>query len=109
MTKEITIIGGGLAGLTLGLALRQREVPVTLWEAGSYPRHRVCGEFISGQGIAVLRRLGLAEPLLKAGARKAETIALCFGRWLQHHRLPEPALCLSRFHLDRFLAAKLEA
>ena len=56
--KPITIIGGGLAGLTLGIGLRQREVPVTIWEAGNYPRHRVCGEFISGNGQAVLERLG---------------------------------------------------
>jgi len=48
--KPITIVGGGLAGLTLGIGLRQRGVPVTIWEAGKYPRHRVCGEFISGNG-----------------------------------------------------------
>ena len=52
--KPITIVGGGLAGLTLGIGLRQRGVPVTIWEAGRYPRHRVCGEFISGNGQAVL-------------------------------------------------------
>ena len=45
--RAVTIIGGGLAGLTLGIGLRQRGVPVTISEAGDYPRHRVCGEFIS--------------------------------------------------------------
>ena len=44
----VQIIGGGLAGLTLGLGLRQRDVPVTIHEAGNYPRHRVCGEFSNG-------------------------------------------------------------
>ncbi|HZI32692.1 MAG TPA: NAD(P)-binding protein, partial [Candidatus Binatia bacterium] len=48
--KSITIVGGGLAGLTLGIGLRRRDVPVTILEAGEYPRHRVCGEFISGRG-----------------------------------------------------------
>jgi len=42
--KRVQIVGGGLAGLTLGLRLRQFGVPVDLYEAGSYPRHRVCGE-----------------------------------------------------------------
>ena len=60
--KGITIVGGGLAGLTLGIALRQQQVPVTVWEAGRYPRHRVCGEFISGSGQATRARL-VAGPL----------------------------------------------
>ena len=48
MSRTITIAGGGLAGLPLGIGLRRRGVPVTLLEAGTYPRHRVCGEFICG-------------------------------------------------------------
>ena len=56
--QTIQIVGGGLAGLTLGIALRKSEIPVTIWEAGHYPRHRVCGEFISGRGLEVLDVLG---------------------------------------------------
>jgi 2-polyprenyl-6-methoxyphenol hydroxylase-like FAD-dependent oxidoreductase len=56
-TKPITIVGGGLAGLALGIGLRQRGVPVSLWEAGHYPRHRVSGEFICGRGQETLARL----------------------------------------------------
>ena len=48
--RTITIVGGGLAGLTLGIGLRQRGIPAEIFEAGTYPRHRVCGEFISGNG-----------------------------------------------------------
>jgi hypothetical protein len=59
----ITIAGGGLAGLALGVALRERGVPVTLHEAGSYPRHRVCGEFLSGVTDETLERLGIARDL----------------------------------------------
>ena len=55
--KPIEIIGGGLAGLSLGLALRRAGVPVTLYEAGSYPRHRVCGEFITGLSPTTISRL----------------------------------------------------
>lgn len=59
----ITIAGGGLAGLSLGIALRTRDVPVTLHEAGSYPRHRVCGEFLCGVTDETLDRLGIARHL----------------------------------------------
>ena len=73
--KPITIVGGGLAGLTLGIGLRQRGVPAALWEAGHYPRHRVCGEFICGRGQETLARLDLRELLERAGAVGADTAA----------------------------------
>ena len=57
----ITIVGGGLAGLSLGIALRRRGVPVNLHEAGVYPRHRVCGEFISGVSQCTFDSLGIED------------------------------------------------
>jgi 2-polyprenyl-6-methoxyphenol hydroxylase-like FAD-dependent oxidoreductase len=105
--KHITIVGGGLAGLTLGIALRQREVPVTICEAGNYPRHRVCGEFISGRGQASLDRLGLRELFDHAGAVSARTAAFFSATKSTKPRpLPAPAICLSRFLLDAALANK---
>lgn len=100
-TKPITIIGGGLAGLTLGIGLRQRDVPVTIHEAGNYPRHRVCGEFISGRGQATLARLGLSQLFDEAGAVRAETAAFFSETKSTAPRsLPSAAICLSRFTLD---------
>jgi 2-polyprenyl-6-methoxyphenol hydroxylase-like FAD-dependent oxidoreductase len=106
-SKPIQIVGGGLAGLTLGLALRQREIPVTIVEAGHYPRHRVCGEFISGRGQATLTRLGLRELFDRAGAVRAQTTAFFSESCSTSPRsLPSPAVCLSRFKLDDLLAKK---
>jgi 2-polyprenyl-6-methoxyphenol hydroxylase-like FAD-dependent oxidoreductase len=103
--KPITIVGGGLAGLTLGIGLRQEGIPVTVWEAGHYPRHRVCGEFISGRGQDVLARLGLRESFSQAGSALARTAAFYLGRTGSPVRsLPSPALCLSRFTMDALLA-----
>jgi 2-polyprenyl-6-methoxyphenol hydroxylase-like FAD-dependent oxidoreductase len=101
----ITIAGGGLAGLTLGIALRQRGVPVTIWEAGHYPRHRVCGEFICGRGRETLAALGLNETLCRVNARQAATASFFAHTTASPVRsLPAPALCLSRFALDATLA-----
>ena len=103
--KPITIVGGGLAGLTLGIGLRQRDVPVTIWEAGQYPRHRVCGEFISGNGPAVLGRMGLLERFEQAGAFHARTaMFVCGAHRSPVRQLDTPALCLSRFLMDTLLA-----
>jgi len=105
--KPVTIIGGGLAGLTLGIGLRRHDVPVTVWEAGHYPRHRVCGEFISGRGQETLARLGLRELLDRAGAVNANTAAFFSSTQSAPPRsLPVRAICLSRFTLDNALAAE---
>src|SRR5713101_7388485 len=103
--KPITIIGGGLAGLALGIGLRKQGIPVTVMEAGHYPRHRVCGEFVSGRGQAVLERLGLRDSFLGADAIPARTAAFFSDRMQSPPRpLLPPALCLSRFKMDALLA-----
>lgn len=108
--KPITIVGGGLAGLTLGIGLRQRGIPTIVWEAGAYPRHRVCGEFISGNGPAVLRRLGLHGLFENAGAIHAETATFISGpNRSPVRKLSEPALCLSRYSMDALLAQEFQA
>ena len=91
--------GGGLAGLALAVALGERGVPVRVEEAGHYPRHRVCGEFISGVSPATLAFLGLTD--LVADARRHQSLAwIEGGRTLHCDRLPEPALGISRWVLD---------
>lgn len=95
--KPVAIIGGGLAGLSLGIGLRKRDVPVTIYEAGHYPRHRVCGEFVSGAGRRTLQDLAVATT-------RAQTAAFLTGRKSWRFDLPEPALCVSRYVLDKALA-----
>jgi menaquinone-9 beta-reductase len=44
---DTTIIGGGLAGLTLSISLAKQGFSVILIEKETYPFHKVCGEYIS--------------------------------------------------------------
>jgi menaquinone-9 beta-reductase len=107
--RSITIVGGGLAGLTLGIGLRQRGIPAVLCEAGSYPRHRVCGEFISGNGPAVLQRLGLLKLLEDAGAIRVHSAAFISGSSHSPVRnLPAAAIGLSRYSMDAALANEFQ-
>lgn len=104
----LEIIGGGLAGLSLGFALQRAGVPVTLHEAGEYPRHRVCGEFITGLSSTTIARLGLESVL--SDALQHRDVAWYIGeKRTRIQRLPSPALGLSRHVLDARLASAFVA
>lgn len=106
--KPVRIVGGGLAGLSLGRALARQGAPVVVEEAGSYPRHRVCGEFIAGLDDATVRRLDLDTPL--ADALSLRGVAWCeAGRVAFRSRLPAPARGLARHTLDAHLADDIRA
>ena len=64
--SAVRILGGGLAGLALGVGLRRRGVPVELFESGDYPRHRVCGEFMAGLDEAAVAALGIEAALAES-------------------------------------------
>lgn len=106
--RPIEIIGGGLAGLAAGLALRRRDVPVTVVEAGVYPRHRVCGEFISGLDEETAQGLGMDEFLAGAQPHRAVTYHLR-GRRLRPFPLPSTAWGISRHALDSRVASAFVA
>jgi flavin-dependent dehydrogenase len=97
LIHPVTIAGGGLAGLSLGIALLRRGAEVTLHEAGNYPRHRVCGEFLSGVRDSTLEKLGIARVLDGA-------VALATSRWFDAGgpvgRFPVAGRGISRWVLD---------
>lgn len=61
MTKQFDLIiaGGGLAGLSLAIMASMDGAAVLVIEKDEYPRHKVCGEFISNESVPFLRRLGI--------------------------------------------------
>ena len=99
----IEIIGGGLAGLSLGLALSREKIAVRVVEAGRYPRHRVCGEFITGLEDDTIAQLGIA-PLLADAPRHREAVWFVDGAMARKETLPQPAIGISRHALDARLA-----
>lgn len=101
MTRSIEIIGGGLAGLSLGIALAKRGVAVRVLEAGTYPRHRVCGEFISGVSPDCLETLGITPAFEGAVPLRS---ALWFDEGGRVAGFDVPACGISRWTLDARLA-----
>jgi menaquinone-9 beta-reductase len=108
LKRPLTIAGGGLAGLSLAIALRSRGVAVTVIESGNYPRHKVCGEFISGVTDETLHALHIAD--LFDDARHHVSLAWHDrGRRILTNNLPIPALGISRFALDGRLGERFIA
>lgn len=99
LKREITIAGGGLAGLSLAAALRLHEVPVTVLEAGIYPRHRVCGEFISGVSAETLSALGISGLFEDVLHHRTLGWHDC-GRLIHRDVFKDPAFGISRYRLD---------
>ncbi|MDB6080223.1 MAG: hypothetical protein JWO82_3970, partial [Akkermansiaceae bacterium] len=106
LNRTIVIAGGGLAGLSLAAGLRLRDVPVVVHEAGSYPRHRVCGEFISGVSSGTLQALGIEAAFCDALHHRTVTW-FSAGARVHEDVLPTPALGISRHRLDERLRARV--
>jgi 2-polyprenyl-6-methoxyphenol hydroxylase-like FAD-dependent oxidoreductase len=62
--SRVLIVGGGIAGLALGRALRQRGfAPEIIERAASWPTTGT-GLYLPGNGVRALRALGLADEVL---------------------------------------------
>lgn len=107
MEKSITIVGGGLAGLSLGIGLRSNGIPVTIHEAGRYPRHRVCGEFICGVDGETLKTLSIGD-VLEESIPNRSTAWFRYDREILQRDLPFSASGISRYKLDNELASRFE-
>ena len=71
-----------------------------LLDAGTFPRHKVCGEFFSAEAVSVLASLlGDDHPLLR-NALQIERVRLRRGDVSTAFALRSPALSISRFDLD---------
>jgi flavin-dependent dehydrogenase len=57
MKYDAAIIGGGLAGLSLSIDLGKKGYSVIVIEKGNYPRHKVCGEYISMESHGYLQKI----------------------------------------------------
>ena len=96
------IIGGGLAGLTSAIHLSKFNQRVLLIEKNSYPKHKVCGEYISNEVLPYLNSLGI-DPI-KEGAKKNSKVQVSTTKGnLIKGVLPLGGFGMSRYFLDSLL------
>jgi menaquinone-9 beta-reductase len=99
---DVTIIGGGLAGLALSIQLVQQGYSVALFEKEQYPFHKVCGEYISLESWDFIERLGLPLSTMQLPIIKKLLISSPNGNYLEHN-LPLGGFGISRYTIDNEL------
>jgi flavin-dependent dehydrogenase len=103
LSSSITILGSGPAGSAAALAALREGAPVQLIDRSSFPRHKVCGEFLSPEIELDLTSLGVWDAFLAARPARIERMKLVFGHREKSGRLRQPAWGLSRYAFDSLL------
>lgn len=101
--NDVAIIGAGPAGSAAAIELARAGARVLILEKAEFPRHKVCGEFLSPEGAAALRELGAGDLLDGAARMDTGVVVTPSGRRLEF-QFPTPAYGLSRARLDDGLA-----
>ncbi|HLK34484.1 MAG TPA: NAD(P)/FAD-dependent oxidoreductase [Terriglobales bacterium] len=97
---DLIIIGGGPAGTAAAITAARHHASVLVLEKGCFPRHKVCGEFVSAESLSLLESLlSPDKSLLTSASRLAHARIFINGRQLQVPVTP-PAASISRFDLD---------
>lgn len=104
---DVIVIGGGLAGLTCALHLSIIGSKVLLLEKQAYPRHKVCGEYVSNEVLPYLKSLGF-DPFEFGAKQITELEITTRSNKKVNSKLPLGGFGISRFCFDHQLALKAQ-
>ena len=99
---DVVIIGGGLAGLTSAIHLSKSGLKVALIEKNEFPKHKVCGEYISNEVLPYFRWLGLNISELNPTTISKIQFSISSGKTI-NQILPLGGFGISRYQLDYYL------
>jgi flavin-dependent dehydrogenase len=98
---DLIVIGAGPAGCSAAITAARTGASVLLLERGRFPRHRVCGEFVSAESLDLLQTLLAAahRSLITNAPRIVRSRIFVDGAELKAEITP-PAASITRFDLD---------
>ena len=103
---DLAVVGGGPAGSSAAITAAHAGLAVALFEAGKFPRQKVCGEFVSAESLELLRELLRQHPQADKVLHEAPVIAstrlFLSGSLVSASVLPH-ALSIPRYVLDLLL------
>jgi menaquinone-9 beta-reductase len=100
---DLAITGGGVAGLSLAIRMQMEGWNVLLIEQHPYPKHKVCGEYISAEVIPYLKYLGIDLSVSRYPKINKLWLTVSSGREIRTD-LKMGGIGISRFELDSMLA-----
>jgi flavin-dependent dehydrogenase len=104
MTADVVVIGGGPAGSSAAIRLARTGYKVRLYEKSHFPRAKLCGGFLSPEGLADLEDLNVLSSLRRSGAIPIRRTVIASQRGaVIEAPLPEAALSISRDVMDDLL------
>jgi flavin-dependent dehydrogenase len=104
---DVIIIGGGLAGLTAALQLLKKGYSVIVFEKNEFPKHKVCGEYISNEVLPYLKSLDLDIEKLHPKHINKLILSLVSGKTVKTE-LPLGGFGVSRYILDAYLCEEVK-
>ena len=100
---DVAILGAGPAGSTLGALLASRGASVALIDRGTFPRDKVCGEFLSYDALPLMERLGISDEIDRCGSPWIRCCCIVGRSRTYEFPMPEPSRGVSRLLLDELL------
>jgi flavin-dependent dehydrogenase len=117
--SDVIVVGAGPAGAATAILLAERGFDVLVLDRASFPRPKLCGEYLSPEAARVLDRLGVLKALDVAGAVPLAGMRITapdgtvvegryrpVGPWRPYR---DHALAIPRETLDGTLAERLRA
>jgi menaquinone-9 beta-reductase len=112
---DAAIVGAGPAGAAVAISLAGKGYRVALIDKETFPREKLCGDFINPINWPILRELGVENEILSSEHDKVTgfRITACSGEHAQarlpaQNRGPEFGLGLSRTRFDLALLRQAE-
>src|SRR5579864_9622922 len=101
---DLIVVGAGPAGCAAAITAARNGASVLLLERGRFPRHKVCGEFVSAESLELLQELLTPRDrdLITTAPRIQQGRIFADGAEI-HAEINPPAASITRFDLDAAL------